>query len=280
MNAVRSIIAQTYTNWELIFWDNQSTDLSFEIIHSFNDNRIKYFYASDHTVLYEARNLAIEKSVGELIAFLDVDDLWSPEKLQVQISHFSNSSIGFVCSNYWISREEQYCYIKAYMAHKFLPKLCNTDQLLKSYFVGLLTLIVRRSLFLKVKGFDPRFNLIGDFDFVLRCSLRASFCFIVSPLATYRIHKSNLSKLHRTRWSKEFAIWVSSMASEQLILSSPCFTNVKNLLSYHECLTLVLNSKRLGAFRLWLHMPFCFLKLRGILALLLPRVVYKYFGYS
>ena len=64
--ALQSVLAQTYANWELIFWDNQSKDQSAKIVNDFNDSRIKYFYAPRHTLLYEARNCAIEKAEGNL----------------------------------------------------------------------------------------------------------------------------------------------------------------------------------------------------------------------
>ena len=70
--AIDSVLAQTYRNWEIIFWDNQSTDGSAEIFTSYRDSRLKYFYAPEHTRLYEARNCALEKAEGELIAFLDL----------------------------------------------------------------------------------------------------------------------------------------------------------------------------------------------------------------
>ena len=57
--AIESVIFQTYQNWELIFWDNQSTDNSSEILKSFNDSRITYIYAPSHTRLFHARNEAI-----------------------------------------------------------------------------------------------------------------------------------------------------------------------------------------------------------------------------
>ena len=80
--ALDSILAQTYKNWELIFWDNQSTDKSVEIFKSYADERLKYFYAPTHTLLYEARNYAIEKASGEFYAFINVDDWWEKEKLE------------------------------------------------------------------------------------------------------------------------------------------------------------------------------------------------------
>ena len=70
--SVNSIISQTYKNWELIFWDNKSTDSSPVILKTYNDERIKYFLATEHTSLYTARNLAAEKATGDFLAFLDV----------------------------------------------------------------------------------------------------------------------------------------------------------------------------------------------------------------
>ena len=75
-DCISSIINQTYKNWEIIFWDNLSTDKSKEILKSFPDKRIKYFCTEKFTTLYEARNLAINKSSGDYIAFLDTDDWW------------------------------------------------------------------------------------------------------------------------------------------------------------------------------------------------------------
>src|SRR5436309_3529125 len=83
--ALGSVLAQTYQDWELIFWDNQSTDESASIVKTYRDPRIKCFYADEHTNLGEARNLAVQKSRGRWAAFLDCDDLWLPDKLSLQI---------------------------------------------------------------------------------------------------------------------------------------------------------------------------------------------------
>ena len=65
--SIESVLSQTYENWELIFWDNKSEDKSEKIFKSYNEKRFKYYYASQHTILYEARNFAIEKISGEFI---------------------------------------------------------------------------------------------------------------------------------------------------------------------------------------------------------------------
>ena len=63
--ALDSVIIQTYKNWEIIFWDNQSTDKSAEIFKSYKDNRLKYYRASSHAdILYEARNYALKKTIN------------------------------------------------------------------------------------------------------------------------------------------------------------------------------------------------------------------------
>ena len=77
--ALESVQAQTYKNWELIFWDNQSSDKSSTILKSFNEPRFRYYYAEEHRNLYDSRNLAIQVSKGDFIAFLDSDDSWIPK---------------------------------------------------------------------------------------------------------------------------------------------------------------------------------------------------------
>ena len=69
--SIKSILKQTYKNWEVIFWDNKSQDRSKEIFKFFKDKRLKYYYSKQHTSLYKARNLALSKTTGELISFLD-----------------------------------------------------------------------------------------------------------------------------------------------------------------------------------------------------------------
>ncbi len=104
-NCLNSILSQTYKNWELIFWDNCSTDNSKKIYEKFKDDRFKYHLSSKHTFLYEARDLAINVCRGDFIGFCDVDDYWSEEKLERLIPLFENENVGVVYSNQWIFNE-------------------------------------------------------------------------------------------------------------------------------------------------------------------------------
>ena len=125
--AIDSVLSQTYKNWELIFYDNQSNDNSAEIFKEYIDHRLHYIYAPNHTPLYEARNYAYEQSKGEFITFLDVDDWWEPTKLKDQIKLFSDQCVGLVYSNFWIASTGSQ---KLKIAHKrILPSgLVLTEQ--------------------------------------------------------------------------------------------------------------------------------------------------------
>ena len=100
---VKSVLFQSYKNWEIIFFDNKSIDKSLDIIKSFRDPRIKIFSNKSKSFLnlYEARNLAIKKSKGQYITFLDVDDLWKKNKLIEQVKILKNfPAYDIIYSNY------------------------------------------------------------------------------------------------------------------------------------------------------------------------------------
>ena len=83
--SIQSVIKQSYKNWEIIFYDNKSTDKSEQIAKNFHDRRIKIFSSNRYLKLYEARNYAIKKASGEYISFLDTDDWWVKNKLEKQV---------------------------------------------------------------------------------------------------------------------------------------------------------------------------------------------------
>ena len=79
---IDSILNQTYHNYEVIFWDNQSTDSTASIIKSYKNERFNFYYAPKHTTLGEARNLALDKIKGQFLTFLDSDDVWERDFLE------------------------------------------------------------------------------------------------------------------------------------------------------------------------------------------------------
>mgnify|MGYP001341549036 CR=1 FL=1 len=93
------LIKQYFDNWELVFWDNQSTDNSAKIFNSYNDPRMKYYLAPEHTNLGGARARAYSFLSGEFFTVLDTDDLWLPTKIEDQLRFFVDESIGICITN-------------------------------------------------------------------------------------------------------------------------------------------------------------------------------------
>ena len=99
---IKSVISQTYKNWEMILVDDCSPDNSADIIkrYSEKDNRIKYMKLQENSGAAVARNYALENSKGRFIAYLDADDLWKPEKLEKQIQFMLDNDYAFTCTDY------------------------------------------------------------------------------------------------------------------------------------------------------------------------------------
>lgn len=272
--AIDSVLNQTYQNWEIIFWDNQSTDNSAEIFNEYNDPRFKYFYAHKHTWLYEARNYAIERSNGDFVAFLDVDDWWLPSKLEKQILLFSDMEVGFTCGNYLLKNEGKK---KTWIALKnTIPTGWVLDELLESYFVGLLTLMVRRSALDSLEYLcDSRYHVMGDLDLVIRLSINWKLDAVQEPIAVCRKHGSNELIKHRARHVNELERWIKEMGQVKEIRSSSSFHYIKINYTYQKAMNQVLQLHKMNAFRLSLNLPWSLIKIRLWAAILSPIFIIK-----
>ena len=203
---VKSVSNQTYKNWEIVFWDNCSTDNSKKIVKSFKDKRIKYFKNNIFTSLYAARNLAIKKTKGDYVAFLDTDDWWHKKKLQKQIDLIKLSNDPkIIYSNVYIVQQNKG--VKRLFQKGDLPSGSITQKLLNDYKVGLLTILVKKEIFKKA-NFNENYNIIGDFDFILRLSIKTKFFCVQEPLAFYRIHDENLFKKGIKLYINELKDWL------------------------------------------------------------------------
>lgn len=211
--SVKSIIAQSYKNWELIFWDNVSQDNSKKIINKFSDDRIKYFESESFKKLYEARNLAVQKANGKFISFLDTDDMWEINKLEKQIEFFSkNKDFEIVYTNYIIIDEKKN---KRNIKFKHKqPSGMIFNDLLKDYIVGIGTVCLERKIF-NDYSFNSEFNIIGDFDFFLKLSKKKKIGYIHDALLFYRLHNSNLSKKQLTLHANEIQKWIKTNKNNQ-----------------------------------------------------------------
>ena len=203
--AIESVLTQKYKNWELIFWDNQSLDRSKEIFNTYDDRRLKYFLSDKHTLLSEARSLAIEKSKGEIIAFLDVDDYWKDAILEKQVSLYEDDDVVFTCGNFYIITEYSKR-MKIFFKDK-MPSGYVLNNLLKNYSVGMLTLSVKKSAYLNVGGFSWDYHIIGDMELVLKLAVDGKMASFNEKLAVCRKDGNNESILKVGLYIEELKAW-------------------------------------------------------------------------
>jgi len=272
-DSIESVKNQTYQNWELIFWDNRSNDKSAEIFKSYDEKRFKYFCADKHTTLYEARNLAIEKSNGDFIAFLDTDDLWSNEKLEMQMDFFSNSEVGLVYSNLWIIKNNTNK--KKIYTKKNLPRGFIYNDLIKNYNIGILTVVLRKQFYLKLKRkFDERFSIIGDFDLFLRLSKLCIFESVQKPLAFYRLHAGNLSAILKEKEIKEHEMWLNENKDD---LGELNFRNIRSKLDYNKLVNYKIDGKYKECFNILLNRKSNIFNIKNLFILIMPAIILKKF---
>jgi len=273
--ALDSIVTQTYLDWELIFWDNQSTDRSAEILKSYGEPRFRYFYAPRHTSsLFEARNYALEQAQGKFIAFLDVDDWWKPEKLEKQVPLFDDPEVGIVGSDLWYVNEIKNT--EKVWINRPMPTGRVLNDLISHCFVSTLTLMVRRSAVDQLEyPFYPRYHTKGDFDLIIRLAVDWKLAFVSQPLAFYRLHGNNESILYRERELYELEKWYSQMKGHPVISMQPGFRVILDKINYLKGMRRVHEGNRLGAYAFCRLLLWGKLKAKLFIAMVLPLPVLK-----
>jgi glycosyltransferase involved in cell wall biosynthesis len=190
--AIESVLVQSYENVELIVVNNGSTDNSLEVLEKYG-NKIR-LVNQPNLGQSGARNSGLSVSSGEYISFLDADDFWEPNKLEMQISLMNDST------------QLVYCGISPFKdlgnekLQSVLPKYRGSCA---NYFIDLpgasivlsgeSTALFSRDLLQKVGLFDAELNSTAGWDFFRRCSLLTRFDFVSEPLVNYRLHSSNMS---------------------------------------------------------------------------------------
>ncbi len=205
--SIDSIYAQTFGDWEIIFIDNCSDDNSKEIVKKY-DEKIKYYRLDENVELGEARNFGLSKCKGEYLAFLDTDDLWISDKLELQV--------GLLDKN----REFQMCYGGVVFIDKnglergrILPVAQSGNvfgQLLKRYEINMQSVLLRNNQnieFNKNKQFSP------DFDLFMKIAAEQKVGVIKNILVKYRKLEDSLTTKKIGRW------WIETKETLDLIFS-------------------------------------------------------------
>ena len=195
--AIESVLAQSYKDIEVIVVDDGSTDDTESTVRSFGD-RVLYL-KQENQGAGAARNSGIQKSRGEYVAFLDSDDLWSPEKLAEQIPLLERDpELGLVYSDWFVVSENQVA-SDSYL--KTLPAASGYvfDKLVRFGFILTSGVVLRRTCLNEVGYFDNSLSIAQDYDLWLRIAYRWKIALVDKPLVTKRNRNGSLSSnLQRT----------------------------------------------------------------------------------
>jgi glycosyltransferase involved in cell wall biosynthesis len=188
--AIESILKQTRTDWELLIWDDGSSDKSVEIARTYAklDDRIK-IVAAKHTGRGQALCDAIANTTGKYLGIVDSDDLLAPEALWETAAVLdSQPSVGMVYTNYLVIDETGEI--------KGLGKRCQIPYSKDRLLVDFMTFhfrLMRREIYDGVGGIDPEFKAAQDYDLCLRLSEATEVVQVKKSLYLYRNHQENIS---------------------------------------------------------------------------------------
>tara|TARA_Y200000002_G_scaffold383270_1_gene404660 strand:+ start:7518 stop:8432 length:915 start_codon:yes stop_codon:yes gene_type:complete len=184
-----TIDKQTHTNWEHIFFDNNSTDNTREICES-RESKISYFKSDKDLPLSEARNLALEKCSGKYIAILDCDDLWEPNKIEYQINILEENKNFDICTTDY-STLVQNEMIKASPAK---TKDINFQYMLVNYLICHSSVVFRTTMLRSINEYyDPNLHVAHDKEFILRLLINHKIYHINSYLSIWRHTNQSLT---------------------------------------------------------------------------------------
>ncbi len=216
-DALKGIIAQTYTNWEVIVVDDDSTDNTKEVVSAFaqQDSRIKYIH-QPNSGPSAARNNGIKHCTGEYIQFLDPDDFFERKKFEIQAALFGKmpevdvvyGNLRYFTKSPFDPNDRQFTFWGG--DHEWIPKLAGNGlsflaEALNGNFTHLSSTLFRKRIVDLVGGFDVANSAPSDYTFILYCVINNAAFFYHDDVETYslvRWHSGNLSK-NLTRMMEE-----------------------------------------------------------------------------
>jgi len=185
--SIRSVIHQTYPNWELIIVDDCSNDNTDDVVTSFQDSRIKYLKNGVNCGAAVTRNRAIREAQGEWVAFLDSDDLWAPDKLKKMIAFMTENHYFFAYHEYEkIDEESNPLHVRVSG-----PETVTRRRMYHYGYPGCLTFMYNAKAMGLVQVKNIKKN--NDYAILLQLCKKADCHLLKENLAQYRIRKKSIS---------------------------------------------------------------------------------------
>jgi glycosyltransferase involved in cell wall biosynthesis len=211
--ALDSIYSQTFHDWEIIFYDNQSNDGSAEIAKSY-DFQLKYFKSESLISLGAARADAVLKAEGEWVAFLDTDDLWYPEKLEIQLNALDGTDYDL-------------CYAGVREISSFGQKIRDVypthgsgkilEKLLLQFDINMVTPMFRRDILSKWGlNFDANIYASEEYNLFVRIAAKGKVLAQQELLGEYRVYLDSLTNKQISKWATERRYTLNQLKSENI----------------------------------------------------------------
>lgn len=222
--AINSIFSQSYTNWELIFIDNNSNDRSQEIALSFG-KRVNYFKLDKTINLSSARKYGFSKITGEWLAFLDTDDYWFKNKLQVQINFLKNTDYIFCYSSIKeINTNDELIRIRK-PRYENGPHLKNQ---LISFDINMVTPLIKvKALIDNNILFDENIVASEEYNLFIRLASKGDFSSIQDVLGAWRVGESTLTNKSIEYWFKDREYTIKQLIQENPTLEKEIYYEIK-----------------------------------------------------
>jgi len=218
LETIQSVQQQTFPDWEIIVINDGSIDITLEILESIDDPRLKIF-SYQNGGLSVARNRGISQAVGEFIAFLDADDLWTPDKLELQLAALQQyPEAGVAYSWTYFFHEKDKILIPGVPVSYEGNVIENL--LLGNFLDNGSNPLIRKAAIESVGEFDPAFPHYADWDYYLRLAEKWNFVLVPKYQILYRQSSSSMS-------SK-----VDSIKADGLIMLEKAFTRVPQELQF------------------------------------------------
>ncbi|HLA81679.1 MAG TPA: glycosyltransferase, partial [Thermoleophilia bacterium] len=202
--SIQSLLAQTYTNWEMVVVDDGSTDNTAEVVQSFSDPRITYMYQENRGVreLAGTINTGLRKTSGELVTMLPSDDTWPNCRLEKQVPVFRDSSV-VLCFGRQSLIDENNNIVGEVRPPADLSKVENRPvgsalhEMFLSNFIPQPTVLIRRAALDQIGGYlQPPGLLAEDYPTQMALALLGEFRYLDLPLANYRMHEAQMTRQH------------------------------------------------------------------------------------
>lgn len=202
--AIESVRNQTYKDIELVVADDGSTDNTRKIVEKYKD--VVYVY-QENKGEGSARNLGIEASKGEYLAFLDADDLYAPDKIEKQLKILlENNNIDVVYNDLKVV-DENLNYLNILKSEGVYEKredlLANI--IYRQVIQGPICMMMRRKCIKNIKWSEKLIYTV-DYEYVIKLALKYNFKYLEEPLYIYRRHGNNLSNKHNATVNEEIKI--------------------------------------------------------------------------